>query len=311
MLRLVLFAVALWGASPVATHGGATPPCFGAAARDAALPCHDAVLDREVSPTPQRARMLANAPCTAVHSGVPSVCEFGAPAGVGQTVALIGDSHAAHWRAALAPVALAQGWHGVSLTRRGCPLSAVDPVLPASLLGDCLRWREAIPGWLSVHPEIGTVVVSEHRPPVLGGLVGEVGGYLKAWRSLPSSVRQIVVIRDTPKRPAATLHCVDAAIARHLPAGRRCAIPRRMALGIDPAAIAARRTRSPRVGLVDLTRFMCDAARCYPVVGGVLVEKDQTHLTPTFAATVAPYLAEDLARLPSVRGAARFRRRPW
>lgn len=292
------------------THGGSTPPCFGAASRDAAHPCHDAALDRAVSPTPQEAIRLPNETCTRVHSGLPSVCEFGAPADAPQTVALIGDSHAAHWRAALEPVALARGWHGVSLTRRGCPLSTAVPVLPASLLGDCLSWRQTIPDWLAAHPEIATVFVSEHRPPVIGGLAAEVVGYLRAWRSLPESVRQIVVLRDTPKRPASALRCVMNAITKQLPAGNRCGVPRRRALGTDPAAIAARRTRSARVTLVDLTRLMCDAARCYPVVGGALVQKDQTHLTPTFAATMAPYLAAALPGSVLVR-AAGVRRPPW
>jgi SGNH domain (fused to AT3 domains) len=47
---------------------------------------------------------------------------------------------------------------------------------------------------------------------------------------------------------------------------------------------------------IDLTRAFCDARRCYPVIGGALVYKDEDHLTPTFAATLAPWLHREVDR---------------
>lgn len=296
MLKLGALVLAVATLAAVA-WGQSAPRCFGAASRDAAHPCHNAALDRSVAPTPARARRLPNARCEPVRVEVPFVCAFGAPAEAARTVALIGDSHAVHWRAALGPVAEAEGWHGVSLTRAGCPLSAARPILPQRLLPDCLRWRRAVPAWLGEHPEVDTVFVSEHRVRALGGLEAQVRGYLRAWRALPSTVRRIVVIRDTPSRPQATRACVLSAIARKLRAGRACAMPRSLTLHADPAATAARRTRSRRIALVDLTRFFCGPRSCYPVIGGALVHKDNTHLTAVFGATLAPYLRQRLNAL--------------
>lgn len=45
-----------------------------------------------------------------------------------------------------------------------------------------------------------------------------------------------------------------------------------------------------RVRLLDLTRRFCGAARCYPVVGGVYVYKDDNHMNATFARTLGPFL---------------------
>jgi len=84
---------------------------------------------------------------------------------------------------------------------------------------------------------------------------------------------------------------------RHQRAGARCAFPRGPALPPDPAAVAARRVHDPRVKLVDLNRHICDRRRCYPVVGGVLVYKDLSHLTPLFATTLGPFLDRRVARL--------------
>jgi hypothetical protein len=271
------------------------PRCLGAASRAG---CRNAALDRRVSPTPAQAMRMPNAPCEPVAVGVPFVCVFGAERDVAvRDIALIGDSHAVHWRAALGPVARLRGWRGSSLTRAGCPYSTATPILPPRLLPDCLRWRRTIPAWLRDHPEVDTVFVSQHHVRVRGGRAAQLRGYEAAWRALPRTVAHIVVIRDTPAGGPAVRACVNRSIRRGRPAGLDCAVPRRLALHTDPAAAAARRTGQRRVALVDMTRWFCDARLCYPVVGGVLVHKDNTHITAAYGATLAPYLARKLEAL--------------
>jgi hypothetical protein len=290
--RLLALAVLLLAAAPA---GAATPRCFGAASANG---CRNPGLDLKVYPTPARALQLPNAPCEPVAFDVPFVCAFGAPRGEGApNIALIGDSHAVHWRAALGPVATQRGWHGSSLTRAGCPYSTLRPILPPRLLPDCLRWRRAIPRWLARHPEVHTVYVSQHRVRAAGGPAAQQRGYLRAWRGLPRSVKRIVVIRDTPTGSAATRACVNRAIFAGLPAGTECAVPRSASLHADPAAAAARRVRSRRIALVDMTRFFCDRRLCYPVIGGALVHKDDAHITAVYGATLAPYFGRRLRRL--------------
>ena len=65
----------------------------------------------------------------------------------------------------------------------------------------------------------------------------------------------------------------------------------------DPAAVAAARFEADRAAVADLTRLICDARLCYPVVGGALVYKDEHHLTAVYAATLAPYLQRAVDRL--------------
>ena len=46
-----------------------------------------------------------------------------------------------------------------------------------------------------------------------------------------------------------------------------------------------------------MTPFICDQRSCFPVVGGVLVFKDQNHLTEVFGRSLGPYLrGQDHAR---------------
>ena len=106
----------------------------------------------------------------------------------------------------------------------------------------------------------------------------------------------MVVIRDTPQINRPQADCVTRALARHVPAGVRCAQPRNEGLGDDPAADEARARPSRRVQVVDLTRYMCSRRLCFAVVGGALVRKDGTHLTRVFSTTLGPYLLRAVDR---------------
>ena len=97
----------------------------------------------------------------------------------------------------------------------------------------------------------------------------------------------------------------ERAMRRRQRPGLACAIARRTAIRRDRAAIAAVRPGTGRVHLIDLTRFMCSPKLCYPVIGGVLVHKDITHMTPLFASTLGPFLLSSVNRMYGSKSARR------
>ncbi len=279
--------------------------CFGAAARDPLHPCQNRALRLKVVPAPAVARAERNAPCAHFRreEGV-SVCEFGLPAGPGtRTVALVGDSHASHWRAPLDAAAREQGWHALSITRTSCPFSTATKLTPEPVRSQCGRWVQALPGFFRAHPEIGTIFASA----ITGGRVrvpagrtkreAKVNGYRNAWRRLPPSVRHIVVLRDSPKIFHRTVACIGRAIDRRRRAGTVCAVPRAAGLQPDPQVLAARAERSARLQVIDLTPVLCSPNRCFPVIGGALVYKDLHHFTLDFARTLGPLLSREVRRV--------------
>jgi peptidoglycan/LPS O-acetylase OafA/YrhL len=278
------------------------PRCFGAAARDPrSRPCENPRLRFAVAPTPIEAPKLDNAPCDMVerHDRL-AVCAFGEPPSKAKaTVAVVGDSHAAHWRPALAAVAEHERWRALSLTRTGCPFTGAVPDVKEPVRKHCLQWNQQVRDWFARHPEVTTVFATSHagaRVVAAGDqFAAQRDGYLAALRALPPSVRHTIVVRDTPVMRNATFACVENAIDDRVAAGPACARSRAGALRPDPA-VAAARTLAPRVREIDLTRAFCDARRCYPVIGGALVYKDEDHLTPTFAATLAPWLHREVDR---------------
>lgn len=287
------------GAATESTDPSASPKCFGAAARDPATPCQNPALRYAVRPSPDDAVLEPNSSCVLTgNKGPPNrVCSFGTEKGRARaTVALLGDSHAPAWRAAVDVMARGQRWRGLTVRRSSCPFStarrSVDPAA-----GDaCLAWIDATRRWFGNHPEVQTVFVvvsAAYEFLPAGGQDAHataVAGYRAALDSLPPTVRRIIVIRDNPLAQDDTLGCVADALARHRRADLRCALPRETALLRDPATEAAVQLPSRRGRVVDLSDRFCDKARCYPVVGGALVYKDKSHLTATFAATLGPAL---------------------
>jgi hypothetical protein len=270
--------------------------CFGAASRDAEVPCRNPALERTVKPGVRAARTLPNSPCHSISPGPPPACRFGAEGT--PTFALAGDSHAGHWRAAFEHVGRARGWSGVSLTHSSCPLQKALRDLRAPRRARCASWKDQVFAYFAQHPEITTVFVAglsggSGVEPSRGRSRFEtsVAGYEDAWAAL--APRRIVVLRDTPKFRGDTDRCIIGAVRRHARPDRRCAVRRRDALTRDPAIAAARRTGRETL---DLTPFFCDS-RCYPVIGGALVMRDANHMTGTYSATLGPYVLRALDRL--------------
>jgi hypothetical protein len=222
-----------------------------------------------------------------------------------RSVALIGDSHASHWRAALAPVADARGWRGVSIARSHCGYSSGTPQLDEPDRSGCIQWRSQVRSWLERHPEVTTVVLAQFRGESVRVSKGtnrfeaEVAAYTKAWRALPRSVEQIIVMRDNPwvLNDGGTLDCVERAVDDGKNPGRACALPRKQTLGADAAVEAAKRLDSRPVAVVDMTSWFCPDEMCPAVIGGALVYKDANHITAAYGATLAPYLGRKLDRI--------------
>jgi hypothetical protein len=284
------------------TAHAAGPRCFGAAARDSQKPCTNPALKRTVTPKPDDAVLEASAACAPVTSKVaPTRCSFGtAKRDARQTVALIGDSHAVHWRAALQHVFKVHRWRGLTIYRSQCPLTAARTSLRDPDGSDCQQWKLDTLAYLNAHPEISTIFVSGNTganvvvPKGQNRFEVKTAGYMTAWNALPASIRHIVVLRDPPHNRATTAACVERAIARRKPAGTTCQVPITTALAPDPALEAAKRLNTPRVQSIDLTPFMCDTASCFPVIGGALVHKDIGHITTTFSTTLGPYVLREL-----------------
>lgn len=275
------------------TSSVVAPRCFGASARPDRGSCSNAALRLSVVPTPDDAQLQPNSYCRPLNRGATlNPCKFGYEStGPSGTIALIGDSHAVHWRAALAQLANAKHWVGVSVAGSGCRFSAEAPTQPdPAVRKECLKLRSQIYPWLRRHPEIHTVFIGNHigsfaRQPAYG-LAAR--GSAAAIDRLPKSVKNVFVIRDVPHNSYRTTDCIAAAMREGIPAGPACALTRKRALAPDPTVEGVAISKRKGVHVINLTSRFCSKLLCPPVIGGALVHKDISHLTDVYSNSLGP-----------------------
>lgn len=279
-----------------ATPADAAAKCSGAAARDIEKPCVSKT--KRVTPTPDDAAITPNVACArGAVKGIPEACSYGAEKPVA-TVALLGDSHAAHWRAGLEVVAKAKRWRVLEFAKPHCPFSYSTPAPDQAGADQCVFYNQSVLHWLAQNPSVATVFVSNNSRLEMAekGKAYRLQGHQTAFAWIPASVKRIYVLRDAPTNLLSTPDCIRGAMRDKLDAGTHCAVPRRRALSTDATVLAAEPLFERGVRVLDMTPFFCSSKECFPVVGGVLVHKDQDHLTQDFAASLGPYIRRAVDR---------------
>lgn len=279
------------------------PGCYGA-------------LARETSPTgcpnPQLAGLLVPDPATAdERTGFDRclaanntdeflTCDFGTPAASASTsIVLLGDSHTRHLLAPFVDIAKALDWHVYTVFKGSCPFTTALRDDSPAIERACGEWQPKARDFLAQHPDISVVVTSaSSRNHYKAGDAGDSlaegeAGARAAWSGLPSSVKNVVVVRDVPRPDPSTLECVVRAYEKGPVTDAACATPRQTALLDDPLATAA--ADYSGATLVDLTDTFCTTDDCLAVMGNATVYRDEHHLSDEFARSLAPLLYERLA----------------
>jgi peptidoglycan/LPS O-acetylase OafA/YrhL len=289
--------------------------CFGGAAMDPAADCADPFAVTEtVNPIFARSDRSAGMDCLLPEMSTEvEPCRIDV-AGSDQTVALIGDSHAAAWWEGVSGAAEANGWSFQGYLHAGCPALSTDrftgPNMPAEQPVVCEQWGRDVVAEIAADPDV-TTVVTTYRSDVFKFVDGD-GDLVNRWS--PSVVRaglqplvdagkRVVVLRAVPSTGGVSPDGVLADFSVNTPDciatsdvdDDPCSGPREQRLVPDSIADAVQ--DMPGVEVVDLTDHFCDAQTCHTVIGGVVAYVDSNHMSRTFSATLAPYLADALQRL--------------
>ncbi|WP_051432631.1 acyltransferase family protein [Promicromonospora kroppenstedtii] len=223
-------------------------------------------------------------------AGTTPRCEFGDPAGR-RTLALVGDSHVRMFASPVVEAARERGWRVVTYLHNSCPFSLDAREMQYSKA--CLRAnQETLDALVAEAPDLvvtGIFADSLFKGTVPGYEPG-VGGLVKAWDALQAVGSRIVVIKDAPRPRADVLECV----ADHAQDPGSCAVSREKAFDYPGHKTLRDAARIAGVRIVDLTDRYCGPERCMPVVGNVMVYRDNNHVTDTYARSLQPYIAEGL-----------------
>ncbi|WP_407924582.1 acyltransferase family protein [Catellatospora vulcania] len=226
-------------------------------------------------------------------------CVFGAPDGV-FTVALVGDSHAAHWFPAVETVAREQGWKLVTYLKSACPLLDAEVLYKGKPFKDCTEWNAEVKSRLAGPERPDLVIVSNSARYVVTskgkqlshlspeGIQAAEQAMRTSWSGLSAAGPLVVVLRDVPRPDLDIPECV----AKNREQLTRCAFPRQEA---EASSVMQQRAASAAgLAVIDLTESICPGDRCPAVLGNVLIYRDDNHLTATYARSLAPRLATAL-----------------
>ena len=239
------------------------------------------------------------------------ICSFG-PSDA-NTVVLFGDSHAEQWLPALIQVANNERWHVVTLLKASCP-SAMVPIYNPRLEREeyeCSTWRskalsyihEVKPSIVLISNSSGYVKRPSFQDPYARLSIQEwQDGTRSMLRSLNAAAALVVLLRDTPRPDIDVPICLSrTSIHPLLFPANTCYVPEQQALAqtVWQAEISA--ARFEHVSILDMTDNFCRDGQCPPMLNGMVVYRDGNHITATFAASLAPTLANELSFIQKTR----------
>lgn len=221
-----------------------------------------------------------------VEDGTTS-CEFGSKRSDALRIAVTGDSHAAMLVPALETVAPARNWQITSIVGRGC----VWGTFSATPAPKCRTYSRQLDRLIE-RGDFDVVLVAARNDAAQPAAARDAEARAMAgiWGASIDRGTSVVAVRDNPAARTDTPACLAAASSFD---EQTCSVARTEAFATDDR-LAMAQELEPRASLLDFTGAYC-AERCSEVLGGVLVHRDQHHITASFSRTLAPFLAERLA----------------
>jgi peptidoglycan/LPS O-acetylase OafA/YrhL len=236
---------------------------------------------------PASSRNGCHAAFTQVDQGA---CVYGDPTGA-RTIALFGDSHMEQWLPGIDKAARRTGWRVVSWTKSACPpaaLTVFNPTLNRTYT-ECDEWRTRTIARLGeLHPDQVVVGESENVASSDVSPATFAEATLTTLRAVESAtgVRPEFML-DIPIPGTDLPGCVAA----HLDDVSQCSFEFDRAYSYpDRHAALVSTLRDAGIRTTDPAPWLCTSESCPPVVGNVLVYRNDSHITVPYSTWLAPVL---------------------
>lgn len=244
-----------------------------------------------LKPLPQKARkdlpIIYEDNCNKLGSQLPQ-CRYmtnilGAP-----TVVLLGDSHAAQWFSALEISAQKYGWNIISIVAGGCSFSDVTPLDIGDRIELCNARRiSALNSVNEIQPDL-VIIANVHSESAT------VAGTAKAFLSLHAPLALIV---DNQALKEDGISCISRfGIGSGERGPKECwtLVEQRVKNGTFERSIANITSVARPTVVLDFNSLICPADVCTPILNGMVVYRDNWHLTDTFVRSIAEKFGSSL-----------------
>lgn len=227
------------------------------------------------------------------------ICKYGDRSG-DVKIALLGNSHAGMWHAAIESIASTNSWQLDTYLTSSCyTMSKLQALNDMGLLapGKCKEWNEWAMNKI-VREKYNAVIIANRSGTDLIGVEEskmydeKVAGYKETINYFAQNNVKVFVMRDSPD--SKEMVNVPDCLAQSKGVIDQCSGERSKVLTKDPLYEAAIAIHSKYVQTLDLTNRFCSDLKCDPVIGGIVVHFDNNHLTNSYVKTLIPDIAPPL-----------------
>lgn len=226
-------------------------------------------------------------------------CVYGNKVGT-TVIGLYGDSHAAQWFPGLEQAARTNGWKLIVYTKRGCPpaeLPVYNMVIGKNY-DECVPWRKDVLKKMRSDGVRFVVVANFDR---LLSQTTRIPFWQKDWReALQGTVDVLkkndivpILVKDTPFIGDNIPTCLSA----NLSAVSKCAVTPSSGLRDDIQVVRDDLSVKNDVPVLNTRGWFCTANICPPIVGNLLVYRDDNHMSTDYSKFLAPLLSDALKKI--------------
>ena len=208
------------------------------------------------------------------------VCERGDLHGKWR-VGIIGDSHSRQYAEPVFTLAKKYHWHLFLLSKSACPIQDANDFVSAVANVQCQTWNSRLSSWLAANPL--DLVINSNSTWITLNRADTARSYRKVAAAEIARGARWLIIRDNPKPKTNFAGCIEKFGAT---AAVDCAVSREQGLTPNDSLADALATL-PGATVADLTNEYCTSAICLPIVRGMIVYHDYSHISMTFAKTLA------------------------
>lgn len=223
-------------------------------------------------------------------------CEYGSGS---RTIAVVGNSHGIQWLEPIIYAAEQNDAKVVTLFASQCNASDMYLEFGNDQYTDaCHKYGEWVQRQVSGLGVDLAILSQRQSVPVQGYSLADssapaVEGYTTYLTRMIANAR-ILVVKD-PVNPPPEYGLVPDCVEMRFPDLASCEWSQHHEYWQDPQWVAAKAIGGPKVSLLSLDNYMCRDGYCLAVIGGVVVYRDNTHVTNTFALSLAPQFAAAVA----------------
>ncbi|MFZ4718050.1 MAG: acyltransferase family protein [Ilumatobacteraceae bacterium] len=217
-------------------------------------------------------------------------------------VAIVGDSKMGQWMPAIDLIGAREGWRTQLYLKSACAFTAYMTSLKGSAYESCQTFGKKVVDRLTTPGQVPDIVFISQGRSGNRGIVkvdpGFVDGTVEYWQRLIDAGATVVVLADNP-------WSVSGAIVGTKMPGYECMqlhrddysqCTYRQNRGGGTAAMEQAAERVPAASLVNINTWVCPTQLdlCPSAIGGRLVFRQGSHLTASYARSLAPILERSL-----------------